>query len=60
MTMNPLVPVALLAAGYGTAVICRRYGWFRRWNFMLLMLAAWLAEVIIFSIVLATVAALKS
>ena len=60
MAVNPLVSFGLLALGYGTALVCRRYGWFPRWNFMLLTLAAWIAEVVLFSVALSAFVAIKA
>ena len=60
MVVNPLISIAFLALGYATAVVCRRYGWFDRWNFVLLMLTAWIAEVVIFSFAFAFFMAFKS
>jgi hypothetical protein len=60
MVVNPLISIAFLALGYGTAVVCRRYGWFARWNFVLLMLAAVIAEVVVFSFALSFFMAFKS
>lgn len=50
MTVNPLITVGLLALAYGTALVCKRYGWFARWNFVVLMLAAWIVEIFIFAL----------
>ena len=60
MVINPLVSIGFLALGYATAVVCRRYGWFARWNFLLLMLAAWITEVFIFSFGIAFFVAFRS
>ena len=60
MVVNPLISIAFLALGYGTAIVCRRYGWFSRWNFVLLTLAAWITEVIVFSFALAFFVAFTS
>jgi hypothetical protein len=53
MVVNPWISIAFFALAYGTAVVCRRYGWFARWNFVLLMLAALITEVVVFSFALA-------
>ena len=60
MVVNPLLSVLFLAMGYGTALACRRYGWFPRCNFMLLTVASWVSEVLLFSIAIGIIAALKA
>jgi hypothetical protein len=60
MVVSPLLSFAFLALGYGTALVCRRYGWFAHWNFLLLMLIAWIVEVFVFSFGIAFFMAFKS